>query len=397
MENEQSFFLQILSDHLNGRQTTQQENIDWSLIMTYAQNHQVNGIVYWQCKDFLPDEVGKRLRNKYFSELYYYYNREALFKQVKQAFSAAQIPFFTAKGLSVAQYYPIPALRTMGDCDIVVHTEDKEKASSVLISIGFENPSRGTNEWVYYKNKLEFELHDHLLYDVSGNTKSSRNLTDQVAWEKAASTGEGSCHELDWSFHFLFLLLHLKKHMLRYGIGFRQFMDLAVILQHRDLDWTWLQNTLKELELWDFLLISLALLRRWFEITSPVDTLEVDDAFYEEATEKVLGNGIFGFNDETNFANATISAILQNRGPLWWRRAKVLISSAFPTYRNMRYVPYYALLDRRPWLLPVAWIYRFYRVFRYHTTMNGKVMLDHAMTARMRLDAQKETLTKWGL
>lgn len=397
MTKEQSFFLQVLSDHLNGRQTNPQENIDWSVIMTLTQNHQVNGIVYWQCKDFLPDELGKRLRNKYFSELYFYYNREALFKQVKQAFSAAQIPFYTVKGLAVAQYYPIPALRTMGDCDIVVHTEDKEKANSVLISLGYENQSKAAKEWVYYKNNLEFELHDHLLYDEFGSSKSSRMFTDASAWKETVNTTDGTRYELNWSFHFAFLLLHLKKHIIHYGVGFRQFMDLAVVLQHCDLDWAWLRETMIELELLDFALVCLALLRRWFGIVCPVESKVLDEAFYEVSTEQIIKNGVFGFDNKTNSKNAAINTIIWRCGPLWWVRVKVLLRSAFPTYQDMRYVPYYSFVNRRPWLLPAAWIYRFFRSVRYRMTRNGKALLDKAMTDEGTLNARTELLAKWGL
>lgn len=397
MTNEQTFFLQILSDHLNGRQTTPQENIDWSVMMTYAQNHQVNGIVYIQCKDFLPDKVGQKLQRKYFSELYYYYNREALYKKVQQAFCEAQIPFFTVKGLAVAQFYPVPALRTMGDCDIVVHPEDKEKAHAVMMALGFECQSNGENEWVYFKNKMEFEIHDHLLYDELFNTESSRRYTDLAAWEKASSVSNESFFVLEWSFHFIFLLLHLRKHLVFYGVGFRQFMDLAVLSLHCDLNWNWLQKTLEEFGLRRFFQICLALLNRWFEIALPYKTPMLDDAFYEETTEKIIANGVFGFDEEANQLNGTINAIICRSGPRWLARATLLIGSIFPSYRNMRTVSYYAFVDKRPWLLPAAWIYRFYRFIRYHLTPNGKHLIENAMTPNEKLDSRKEILTKWGL
>ena len=397
MTKEHSFFLQILSDHLNGRPTTQQETIDWTVVMTLAQNQQVNGIIYHQCKGFLPDEAKKTLEKKYSSELYFYFNRMALYKQLKQAFSAAEIPFYSVKGLIVSQYYPVPALRTMGDCDIVVHTEDKEKVHTILTDLGFNNTLKENKEWIYYKNQMEFEIHDHLLYNKPINTESSRMLTDQVAWEKAAPTGAGSCCELDWSFHFLFLLLHLRQHIIHCGAGFRQFMDLAVVLQNCNLDWVWLRKTIDELELWPFSEVCLALLKRWFEIAPPLELAEFDNAFYEEVTDKIIENGVFGFNDETNRKSSKMNAIIWQRGPLWWIRMRVLLASIFPPYQIMRYVPHYAFVDRRPWLIPVAWIYRFYRSIRYRMAAKGKHMLDNAMIPNDRLEARKDALAKWGL
>ena len=397
MTNEQTFFLQILADHLNRRQTAPREDIDWATVMTYAQNHQVSGIVYYQCKRFLPDEVKKRLEKKYGSELFYYYRRLELYEQVKNALSAAQIPFFTVKGLTVAQLYPFPALRTMGDCDIVVHTEDKEKAHAVLIELGFENERKDGNEWVYFKDKMEFELHDHLLYDKPGNTAASRRVTDAFAWEKATSTGVGTCLELDWSFHFLFLLLHLKKHFIHYGVGFRQFMDLAVVLQHCNLDWTWLRDTLEGLSLWRFLLVCLALIERWFGTTAPIELEQIDEAFYQEATDKIFSNGVFGFDNEANIENRTTNSILWHRGPLWLARMKVLLGNVFPSYRNMRYVPHYSFVNCRPWLLPIAWVYRLFRSIRFRMAVRGKIILSETFIPSEKIDGRKEALAKWGL
>lgn len=395
MTREQHTFLKILSDHLNGRETAPAEGVDWAAVERIARDHQVAGMVYVQCRDFLPEGVRTGLAEKNASELYYYYGRVKLFDQVAQALTEAGIPFYTVKGLNVAKLYPVPALRTMGDCDIVVHPEDKEKAHGVFEKLGFRVHGKEEMEWGYWKNDLEFELHDHLLYDEIVNDQNGIEFSDS-AWEMTRRV-EGQRYELDQSFHFVFLLLHLRKHIVSSGVGFRQFMDLAVVMRSCALDWAWINTALETLGLVRFARVCFGLLNRWFETPLPFPCEEMEEGFYEEATNKIFANGIFGFHDKANRENRALNAITQKSGRRWHARLSNLLQSIFPPYRHMRYVPQYSYINGRPWLLPTAWIYRFYRGVRYRMIDNGKRMMGNVFVSNEKLDARERELAKWGL
>lgn len=395
MTREQNTFLKILSDHLNGRETAPAEGVDWAAVERIARDHQVAGMVYVQCRDFPPEGVRTGLAEKNASELYYYYGRVKLFDQVAQALTEAGIPFYTVKGLNVAKLYPVPALRTMGDCDIIVHPEDKERAHDVFVAMGFEPHSREDMEWAYWKNGIEFELHDHLLYDEIVNDEQGIAFSEK-AWDHAQMV-KGSQFALDWSFHFVFLLLHLRKHILGSGVGFRQFMDLDVVMRRCALDWPWINTALETLGLVRFARVCFGLLNRWFETPLPFPCEEMEEGFYEEATNKIFANGIFGFHDKANRENRALNAITQKSGRRWHARLSNLLQSIFPPYRHMRYVPQYSYINGRPWLLPTAWIYRFYRGVRYRMIDNGKRMMGNVFVSNEKLDARERELAKWGL
>lgn len=193
MTKEQSVILGILSDHVNRNSTPLDaaDGCDWNAIMLSAHKHQVEGILYYQCKQFVPTNIKSRLAELYASNLFYYSNRERQFKEIEIAFDKEQIPFYTVKGMNVAKAYPIPALRTMGDCDSIVHPNDKEKAHEVMLPLGYKNQLQRDQEWAYFKNKLEFELHDHLLYDEIVNSQVSRDFTD-LAWDYVHSDESGT-------------------------------------------------------------------------------------------------------------------------------------------------------------------------------------------------------------
>lgn len=395
MTTEQAFFIQILSDHLNGRETQPRTDVDWSVLSEYARIHQVNGILYRQCASFLPAEMQDEFETRHATELFYYYNRIALFETVSTALTVRNIPFYTVKGLNVAQYYPVPALRTMGDCDIVVHSKDKDKAHEMMMQLGFRTHLKEDKDWMYFRDNMEFEIHDHLLYNESGNDRMSRDLTD-TAWQHTTPTGKGTEYRLDWNFHFVFLLLHLKKHLVQSGIGFRQFMDLAVLIRHSEIDLDKIEQDMDRVGLLHFGKVCFSLLHRWFDVPE-VYPDELSDAFVEEATQKIFGSGIFGHNEAKREEIIRMNRINEKHGPRWFVRVRNVISAVFPSYRSMRFAPAYAFLEGRPYLLPAAWVYRFYRAVRYRLTDKGRQVIEDAMISDEKLNERQEALRRWGL
>lgn len=394
MTKEQRFFLELLADFLAGRKTEARPGLDWDALLSCAQKQQLSGVLYYQCAAFLPESVRPALHERYAGELFFYYNREALLAQVSDALGKAGIPFFSVKGLDVARLYPVPALRTMGDCDIVVRPEDQARAHPVLLSLGFTLGKKDAAEWVYAKNRLELELHSHLLYDEVANTPAERAFFD-AAWDYTRPTAQGMRCELDWSFHFLFLLLHLKKHLVQSGVGFRQFMDLAAALRRCELDWPWLERSLAALGLRDFARVCFTLLHRWFGTENPLPPAALEPSFGDTAAERIFAGGVFGFDDEANRNNAQMYELNHRRGP--FARLRYLLSACFLPYELLRAVPEYAFLDGRPWLLPAAWLYRlFFKLGRRRGQAGARLMLAAFIPGR-RLDERRRELEKWGL
>ena len=154
LEINNNYFIQLLNDHIFSR-----PSFDGSVpqdIVFLAKSHQVSPIVHYQTKN-------KLLLQAYLQAVSSFTRRENLLLQIEE--SLRDIPFYTVKGISVARYYPVPQLRTMGDCDIIVHESDKEKARDVFLSIGFEEHTSewDSAEWHFQKQGLDFELHHRLL------------------------------------------------------------------------------------------------------------------------------------------------------------------------------------------------------------------------------------------
>ena len=392
MTCEQSFFIFFFKDYLAGAKTEPRPNINWKTISNYAIIHQVEGIVYFQCKSFIPAENSVFLDRKLSTTLFYYKNRERDYMDIRAAFDKAGIEYFAVKGMEVAACYPVPALRTMGDLDVVVHRDDKKKAGDILESLGYikHGDQAPDYDWSYDRNRMHVELHHQLFYYEPGRSLKQVDFFNRC-WDYV-DNGRLNC-----SFHFMFVLAHLRKHLINSGAGFRMFMDVAAMINNAPgLDWKWIEETLKQLEMWKFSQICFMLCERWYAVKAPLRFEETDVAFVEEAAEKIFADGVFGFNNKGNRNNVAINSILTHGKARKLSRAHMVINHLFPKYMHMRYIPYYSFIEGRPWLLPAAWIYRFARL------MAGKIdsMQGFAMKVNLpdsEVDAREEEMRRWGL
>ena len=408
MTNEQTFFLQALADHLAGEKTTVPADLDWNRLLEYAQSQQVGGMLYHQCKDYLAASpelaaVNQRLSEVYAAHTFYYLNRMALLEQIEKAFTEAQIPYYIVKGSEIARLYPVPALRSMGDTDIVVHGADRPRAHDVLRSLGFENENQGEWEWRYHKNRIEIELHAHLLY--SGSLKNNVDLSFvDTAWENMQQRpDETECrkYELNWEFHFVFLLLHLRKHFIYSGVGFRQFMDFAALVKSKgaQMDWESVGRTLTELGIMEFAERCMSCCEKWFCIEMPFSDHEPDAAFAERSEEILFQSGVFG-KVEDGADNIKMFEIIRADGDCGKAKVRSISRSLFPPYLQLKRISYYSFVDGRPWLMPVAWLYRFLRaVWKRLFSMKPEAEPTDASSeiSAERLQERSSILKQWGI
>lgn len=381
--------LQILDDHMHSRETSSFDT-NWDDILSLSRMHEVVAIVYSQCKSFIPQPYLREFEKAYSTVLFYYANRKQTMSRIENAL--ADIQHFTIKGASVAAFYPFPAFRTMGDTDIVVHIEDREEADRRLRSLGLDCVSSfDDREWQYYYNNMEFELHDHLVYSEAVNVDAQERYFNDF-WKHVKG------NELDWNFHFLFLILHLRKHFMNSGIGFRQFMDIAVLTSHGpDFNWKWIKEELEKLGLWSFTERVFALNEYWFDITSPVAVSSFPESFLSSATALILKNGVFGFDNDDNKGVASVN---NARGDGYSRVSMIrrAIGGFFPSYSTVVKVPHYAYIKEKPWLLPFVWIHRYIRsIVNKRVGQNMKSVATNSFPEREKIEQREAIYKQWGL
>ena len=370
-------FIQVLCDHIHGRKTN---IIISSDLLKAAKSHQVEGIVYAQTKN-------SALQEAYYAAVYLDSQRRFFYQEIQSILSSKNIPFFSVKGLTVADFYPIPALRTMGDIDII--TEYREDVKKILVANGYLFKGEELNEWHFFKQGIEFELHNHLMYKQNLATEKQALYFDKC-WNYITAG------RLDWNYHFLFLMAHLRKHLL-VGIGFRSFMDIAVLIKNGGylFDWEWIQKELNELDLFRFTQICFGLIQRWFEVEPPFTIPHLDEENVRIATAEIFENGIFGINivnpeirqgfDVYKSSERGYYCILLNR----------FIQKAFPKYEIMILFPEYKFLKGRKYILPFFWLFRFLR--NVFNPIKWKKLKREISISRESLNNRKEQLRRWGL
>ena len=265
--------------------------------------HKLSAIFFIQCEHFLkPDTSGfQRLHRSFGAAVAQYVARQQAGAKFRTAMDAASLPYLPIKGTWVGEAYPHPQLRTMGDLDILVHAEDSERIRDVLSPLGFQNIKWAETEWDYRLNNTLFELQAELFHTGElHNRELEAFLNDPWSWAEPTASGE---YRLDQSFHFLYLIAHIAKHLRWVGVGYRQFYDLAVLMQRsrESYDWNWIREQAERLDFLRFVEICLALNERWFGVPSPYPDDALNDELFKTITAKILSDGVFGFENKDNY------------------------------------------------------------------------------------------------
>lgn len=397
MTAEQKLFLHLLADHAQGTVSAQlPASPDWDALYEIADKQAISGVIYAQlkamadCGASVPVEVLRRFHEAFYSDVYYAANREAILHDVLQAHTSSGVRAIPFKGWLLKDYWPAPELRQMGDIDLIISPEDRQKSDDVMMVLGYHRMVDNHAVWTYYERDLEFEIHDHMFYEQLSNHVDYIGYFDNV-WDYVDP-------DLDEGFHLLYTFAHMAKHITNKGIGFRAFLDLVFMCRCSEsrIDWLWLQNELKKLQLYDFAVTCISLCNQWFGVTLPIPTPPVDSAFYEFTTAKVFSDGIFGLQNVQNCASNAAKEIKRTSAPYWYGALKLTVKNLFPAYRDMQLISWYHFVDGRPWLLPAAWVYRWGYCLT-HKRENSLAMLREPFEKRKTIEKRQKLIRDWGL
>lgn len=137
------------------------------------------------------------------------------------------------KGSSINVLYPTPDVRSLGDIDILVKIEDYDKAGNLLLASGFHGKTSSTSyHAVYCKSGVQVEIHK----DVTNYPDNEAGKATMAFMQEALSNVETSSYNeydfpvLDCAHQTVALLVHMVRHSVYGGIGFRQLCDWAAFV-----------------------------------------------------------------------------------------------------------------------------------------------------------------------
>ena len=143
------------------------------------------------------------------------------------------IDMLVVKGQTIGALYPNPLLRISGDIDFLIKEDYKDCKSRVEAALNVKLPDKKIEkELSFERNKVLYEIHICLiLFGSKRNKNYWKQLMDEM-WKEPfyVTVGETQVRTLPPTVNAVYLFIHLFFHLIREGVGLRQFCDWAVFL-----------------------------------------------------------------------------------------------------------------------------------------------------------------------
>ena len=356
MDRESEYLLHLLGAYIREAEPEIRQDVDWDRLFRLAHIHSVAGILGSMAvsHDLCADEKNAAFaREICMGTIAGFAHRGALAELLLERLAENGIDHIVMKGYVLKEYYPVPELRTYGDIDIVIRPEDRQKCHELMLSLGYTVKTDWEPVYSYRRPDELYELHTELM-ETDVSEKADHRAYFRDPWQHAVPEGDHRW-QLEPEYHFLYLLVHLAKHVRNGGAGVRLYLDLAVFIRHfgDSLDWDRVAGELEDMGLTAFAAAVLAFVGQYFGIESPLALSLVEEALLEELAAQTMSGGVFG-QDDRDSGTSTLTA--EKTGT---PRIAVILKRLFPAAKTIE--SRYTYLQGRPWLLPVAWIHRLFR------------------------------------
>ena len=342
--------LTLVYSALTEKQMPLPEQVALEDIYVLACKHQITSLVYdgaIRCGLTKQEPIMQKLFQHYCKDLIVSDRQQNCLQALYGAFDEAKIDYLPLKGCNMKGMYPKAELRAMNDADILIRVEQYEAIKPILEKLQYAFVAESDCELKWRTKGLYLELHKRLIptfvkdfYSYFGD-----------GWQLSVQ-GEGSRYSLSKEDEFLYIFTHFARHYREGGVGIRHMADIWYYrMKTPDLDEEKIRTVLKQMSLDTFYENILQTLRCWFEG-------QKHTAVTELITTYVGNSGSFG----TEEAKILADGIRKAKGGNVKRRNKWL--AFFPSCASMQYA--YPILRKWKILLPVMWVYRWFRVLFCH-------------------------------
>lgn len=383
MRNEAKLLIGALAQAVAGKPLQMPEQIDWQMFRNMSRAHGVDALVCQGLKDGgvwdqVPEELQKYYSALYLQAIYLEAQFEHVHKQLQQELTEANVPHIFLKGVCLKQDYPVPALRTMCDIDVLVYTDDYDKIAKIAKSLGGEpGHSDGNHRNYTFAGPVEVEFHPNLLHH-------STPVGTQInpGWQYAKKDCPTSSIELTEEGFYLNTICHLANHFVRGGVGVRFVLDVWVSrnLRKSQPDRAFVEKELKRFGLLDFTCNLEALAENWFGNGETSELLE-------ELGEYFITSGSHGVSNR-----AMLNAVTLSEGGT---KTSALLEKAF--YSRAELEDRFPWCKGKPWLLPAAWCTRAFRAVKNHGNLIVKWSEGTGRVSQQEVDIQREKLARFGI
>ena len=361
------------------------EDFSLEVLIDVAQNHQISPIIYYgaiNCGFDKASDAMKKLFENSFPLVMLDEMQKTAFEEVMRIFESAGIEYMPLKGSLLKALYPKSEMRTMGDIDILIKTEQYEKISGIMKKLGYEQKCESNHEFIWTKGSLCIELHKMLV--PSYHKDYYAYFCD--GWKFAEKT-ENTKYFLKPEAEYIYLFTHFAKHYRSGGIGIKHLTDLWVYKNAKPyLDWEYIKRELAKLRLDNFFENVEKTLDVWF------------DGKAETPETKLISDTVFGSGAYGDAETDEVSKMLWET-----KEGKSIKATKFSRFLKVTFLPYenmcekYDFLKKVPILLPFMWIVRIFDVLLFKRGKMHNYIEKQRRITDEAVSKQKEKLNAVGL
>lgn len=351
IDNHYKYLLYLIKCVITGRVLINKPNdIDFDALVNLAEFHSVENIIYKAVSimDDVDMNVLERLGERYNYNILMEAKQEYYLDRIEQLCKKNSIRYCVLKGHVIKALYPSAELRQSGDIDLLINEKDSLKMKKILEEDGFKtleySPDRVHDNYVIDGN-IMLEIHRCLL----SKEYKGYNECIRIA-QSLVDVDEAGCEcVMTHEDYYVFMIIHIAKHMQYCGVGIRMILDVWVYRYNYldSMDWSLIEQSLKKADLYLFNNKILQLCDYWFEGKTADETIL-------RLSSYILSSGNFG----TYRQMISQEMVNNSLGTSNKRISQIILYSKifFLPYREMR--KRYCILEKMPIMLPMLWIYR---------------------------------------
>ena len=380
MTSEQKLLIDAVSASVTGYKAVLESEPNWEIFLILARIHKIEALVYdglQKSHIALPEAIQQHLSSAYMQAIFTDAQMEYRKETLQSALEDSGIKHAFLKGMVLKHSYPVPALRTMCDMDILVCAEDFNKIDRVAKELGGKPLHGDGNHRNYaFEDGIIVEFHPNLLHHAA-----PVGTDINPGWQYAR---ESICFskELTEEGVYLNTVCHLANHFLDGGVGVRFVLDVWVnrYLRKPEMDRRFVEEEFKRFGLYDFAQKIESLADAWFgsgEMT----------ALLEELGNYILTSGSHGTTDRAMLNAMSLSTGGSHFSALWKKAfyPKAELEDRFPWCRG------------KPMLLPAAWCCRAYKAITSHGDLILKWSKETGNYDKKQVDEHREMLKRFGI
>jgi len=355
MKTEYRYLPRILGAYLREEKPEVCDYEDWNALMKLAQIHSVIGILGYMGKKYpiCPDaRMAGILRRQCLNTVGLFTQRQAMAETMSAELEKAGIDHILMKGYVLREFYPVPELRTFNDIDIVIRPEDRKKCDGLMMRLGFQRHTDWEPVYSYFRENELYEIHTEIM-EIDVSDRADYRGYFRSLWDHVERISKHS-YRFTPEYHFLYLLVHIAKHVYSSGAGIRMYLDVAAFLQHYGdgLNWEWVCQQLELLQLQRFADVVFSAAESWFDISCAVPHDRVPEQVLEEFLTFTMEAGTFGHYQR----DTALTSLKHENQEKNTTRIRQILKNTFPDARTIQ--SRYTYLQDKPWLLPAAWVHR---------------------------------------